>query len=164
MAIIFTNGSQIDSAYSSGSSNPRINMGNGNIVQTTYTTWTGSNSSGGSGFVDLFNHSITVRPGNLILVEFFMKTREDVGQGRWNLSRHRVTNTTTGTQIFQSGFHGGQCNTIYQFSEHKLHDPGSGGTHTFQAACSGWTGTMYFNRSGGNGDGQAWLRLSEIAN
>ena len=163
MAIIFGSGSQITSDYSSGSSNPRINMGRGNIVQTTYTTWTGNSSDNDSGFNTLFSHSITIRPGNQVLVEYFMKTREDVGNGRWNLSRHRVRHNNNGTNIFQSGFHGAQANTIYQFSEHKLYDPGSGGTHTFDAATSAWTGTMYFNRSGGNGDGQAWLRLSEIA-
>lgn len=164
MAIIFSQGTQINSDYSSGSSNPRINLGRGNIVQTVYTTYTGEFSSTNSTFIEWARLDITIRPGNQVLAEYFMKQREDNGQGTWNLARHQIRKVSgTAATLINSGFHGGQCNTIYQGSLHILYNPGSGGTHTFTAEASGWSGTMYFNRSGGNGDGQAWLRLSEIA-
>jgi len=168
MAIIFSSGSQINSAYSANSANPRLNIGYGGIVQTVYTTYTSNFSTSSSSFTNWASLAINIRPGNKVLAEYHMKTREDNGNGTWNLSRHRLRvskNGASATELINTGFHGAQANTIYQNNMHYLWDPaGAGGTHTFYADASGWSGTMYFNRSGGNGDGIAWLVLHEIAN
>ena len=157
MAIIFSNNATVDSH-----TNGRVYIPN-NAVQVVYNTWTGTTSSTGSTFQNTFTTDINIREGSRVLVEYFTKQRQDNGNANWNLARHRVVISETGQEVFQSGFNGSQSNTIYQFNCAKLVTPSQAGDLTFQAQVSGWTGTMYFNQSGGNGDGIAWLRLTELA-
>lgn len=154
MAILFTNGSQI----SGNTYNNAVNIGSGHVVQVVNTSWGGSLNTSSSSFSNTFSSAITIQSGNKVLVEYYMKQRQDNGNGTWNLARHQMNCTNTGATIWTSGFNGAHSNSIYQFSKAALYTPGSGGTFTFQASASSWTGGNYYFPE----DGQAWIRLSEI--
>jgi hypothetical protein len=154
MAIIFNGGGQI-----TGNTNGnRVNIGSGHVVQVVNQSWGGGLTTSSSGFSNTFSANITVQSGNRVLVEYYMKQRQDNGNGTWNLARHQMNCTQTGATIWTSGFNGSQSNTIYQWSKAAMYNPGSGGTFTFQASASSWTGGNYYFPE----DGQAWIRLSEI--
>jgi len=155
MAILFTNGSSINgNAY-----NNAVNIGSGHVVQVVNTSWGGSLTTSSSSFSNTFSAAITIQNGNKVLVEYYMKQRQDNGNGTWNLGRHQMNCSTNGAQIWTSGFNGAHSPTIYQFSKAALYAPGAAGTFTFQASASSWTGGNYYFPE----DGQAWIRLSEIS-
>jgi hypothetical protein len=154
MAIIFTNGSQITgNTYNGG-----VNIGSGHVVQVVNQSWGGSLNTSSQSFSNTFSASITIQNGNKVLVEYYMKQRQDNGNGTWNLARHQMNCTNTSATIWTSGFNGAHSNSIYQFSKAAMYSPGVGGTLTFQASASSWTGGNYYFPE----DGQAWIRLSEI--